>query len=580
MTLSGTQQRVYGTLLTLCQYVITITGCKIITLTLPVSADLYSNPEECNVTLTASLIATTPPEEQYYAYGLCESNIVAGKIVDPDGVFTGLVPGDKVRCIKYVISGGITTIEDQFRAVITSIGLGYVQTSELVKTPTTGWIYYINYVCYNKPEYSKYTWYLDYPSMGELNNPPVSPSIGDKYLVGYAPTGSWIGKKEHYAEWNGSSWIFTTPIIDTGKVTTSWFIPYIDNEPTETFITLDSYNIYVKSANIYSTGLKKYVDKANVPCVQFTGQLQSFYTSGCCHGSVINGMICGSCRIFESNASGIFSITFSTEYEANSIHIKSYDIDYWIKVGWAPLTSSPEGVVDGNLFFYRSGVPAAFWVNALVIGNDLSATSLFSKYTRTILGFCCVFEGMIVNTAGSLVLLPGSDVFYIGAIIEIRDLNGVVDTTLSNLLRCRSLCQGWGTGLVPIVFEGELYCFATVENSYVKLTSLTDRAGDYVYHPSTGVWYVINDHVTSFTSYGSFEVRTVCVHNGKLYALCSEMYLLVFNGIDEFINTGIPVSYGKGSLVSYGGYLVIISNSADNQFIPAIDIIPNSMLPL
>jgi len=45
----------------------------------------------------------------------------------------------------------------------------------------------------------------------DLNTPPASPSTGDRYIVGSSPTGDWSGRTNDVAEWNGSSWDFTTP---------------------------------------------------------------------------------------------------------------------------------------------------------------------------------------------------------------------------------------------------------------------------------------------------------------------------------------------------------------------------------
>lgn len=43
-----------------------------------------------------------------------------------------------------------------------------------------------------------------------LDTPPGSPSIGDRYIVGTSPTGAWVGEENSIAEWNGSSWDFTS----------------------------------------------------------------------------------------------------------------------------------------------------------------------------------------------------------------------------------------------------------------------------------------------------------------------------------------------------------------------------------
>ena len=43
------------------------------------------------------------------------------------------------------------------------------------------------------------------------NNPPGSPTTGDRYTVTATATGAWAGHEDDIAEWNGSSWDFTSP---------------------------------------------------------------------------------------------------------------------------------------------------------------------------------------------------------------------------------------------------------------------------------------------------------------------------------------------------------------------------------
>ena len=45
----------------------------------------------------------------------------------------------------------------------------------------------------------------------DLATPPGTPALGDTYLVGAAPTGSWTGKTNQIASYDGSGWIFFVP---------------------------------------------------------------------------------------------------------------------------------------------------------------------------------------------------------------------------------------------------------------------------------------------------------------------------------------------------------------------------------
>lgn len=47
--------------------------------------------------------------------------------------------------------------------------------------------------------------------LDELATPPGSPTEGDRYLVIATATGDWVGHEDDIAEWNGTTWDFTTP---------------------------------------------------------------------------------------------------------------------------------------------------------------------------------------------------------------------------------------------------------------------------------------------------------------------------------------------------------------------------------
>ncbi len=47
--------------------------------------------------------------------------------------------------------------------------------------------------------------------LGEQDIPPESPSDGETWLVGPAPTGEWTGYADAIACWSAGSWLFVTP---------------------------------------------------------------------------------------------------------------------------------------------------------------------------------------------------------------------------------------------------------------------------------------------------------------------------------------------------------------------------------
>ena len=130
-------------------------------------AAIDSLPDVCNHTITIKVakgstnylgqtsviqkasITSLTVQGEFYAQGSCESNAVAGKIIDVDGVFANLLVGDRVVCSKYSGTVENSSIEDYFYATVTKTGAGYCQTSEGTKVPTTGWTYVINQTVFN-----------------------------------------------------------------------------------------------------------------------------------------------------------------------------------------------------------------------------------------------------------------------------------------------------------------------------------------------------------------------------------------------------------------------------------------------
>lgn len=45
----------------------------------------------------------------------------------------------------------------------------------------------------------------------DLNAPPSTPDVNMRYIVGLAPTGTWSGKANQVAAWDGAAWVFHAP---------------------------------------------------------------------------------------------------------------------------------------------------------------------------------------------------------------------------------------------------------------------------------------------------------------------------------------------------------------------------------
>ena len=49
----------------------------------------------------------------------------------------------------------------------------------------------------------------------QRSDPPTAPTIGESYLVGASPSGDWAGETDAIATWQGSHWLFVSPVEGT-----------------------------------------------------------------------------------------------------------------------------------------------------------------------------------------------------------------------------------------------------------------------------------------------------------------------------------------------------------------------------
>jgi len=69
----------------------------------------------------------------------------------------------------------------------------------------------------------------------DLATPPVSPTLDDRYIVASVGTGAWTGQEDNIAQWNGSSWDFTTP--------TEGFASWVEDED-KVYIFVTAWQIF------------------------------------------------------------------------------------------------------------------------------------------------------------------------------------------------------------------------------------------------------------------------------------------------------------------------------------------------
>ena len=60
------------------------------------------------------------------------------------------------------------------------------------------------------------------PVLDILNDPPGTPTEGQRYLINTNPTGAWVGHETNIATYNGTGWDFAVP-------TEGWYVYDIDS---------------------------------------------------------------------------------------------------------------------------------------------------------------------------------------------------------------------------------------------------------------------------------------------------------------------------------------------------------------
>jgi len=139
-----------------------------------------------------STVSGVDPTQDYHlttkSYVDNEINTLSGTIPYDHGDLTGLSDDDHQQYILVNGSRGFTG---------TVSGINPTQPYHLTTK------YYVDNVANN----------IDWQDsvINFQNTPPGSPSTGDRYVVTATATGAWVGHEDDIAEWNGSSWDFTTP---------------------------------------------------------------------------------------------------------------------------------------------------------------------------------------------------------------------------------------------------------------------------------------------------------------------------------------------------------------------------------
>jgi hypothetical protein len=95
------------------------------------------------------------------------------------------------------------------------------------------------------------------PPVKEIrNDPPVSPSDGDRYLIGTSPTGLWASNANYAAEWDATAgvWRFEAPTTNRALFVEDLDVGYTYDADTTTWVQFTGIGSLVGGPGIDKTG--------------------------------------------------------------------------------------------------------------------------------------------------------------------------------------------------------------------------------------------------------------------------------------------------------------------------------------
>lgn len=181
-----------------------------------------------------------------------------------------------------------------------------------------------------------------------LATPPVSPAVGDKYLVAHTGTsGVFIGHEDAVATWNGTAWTYLAPTVGLHV--------YVDTQPS---------NIYLWSGTVYT--IKTYeTTTASTGLVKVGSDIR---VDASLAGAGL-GFTAGVLDVQVAAAGGLEIATDELQVKADGI--KDTMIDFGTGAGQVSAADIP--IADAGAYFATDNVEAALQalaLNVMSVGID------------------------------------------------------------------------------------------------------------------------------------------------------------------------------------------------------------------
>jgi hypothetical protein len=416
--------------------------------------------------------------------------------------------------------------------------------------------------------------------------------------------------------WNLNNDGFPTHAIELHRKTVTYEYesqPFF-NSYTGLFISTN-YNIYVKTNDIFDKS-PKYLEKSTSNCIQLVDGSSKYVwgtSTKCGFSDGLNGYCSSKC----GNNAGIFTFSISTTYDKNSIWTKTNNKSYYIKYGWKSFgINSGWGQLtydSNNIYGFHQISSGGVEIGVLSIINKstLNITSYISNVGGDYNSCFCIFDNKIIITSGRYIASNTRAIFtdiyttqlnldpknYISSMINFRNFHNTESDLIlysgvsgdyaivleNNCVYIWKNSSWFNTGQVqhPIYIEN----FNSLHNGVIHNNKLY-MVSDSLYYG--GTWGYLNN----LSEYGSniysiskpsgctLEPSSGCSHNGYLYYEGYKNSIPYLFKFDEGIITDMFSIPAFGSLVSYGNYLVLITQEAPSQGLPSILIFDDEDLGL
>ena len=207
----------------------------------------------------------------------------------------------------------------------------------------------------------------------DLSAPPGSPTLGDSYIVGGSATGSWLGKENQVATYDGDGWIFFPP--------NNGWVCWIEDEAEIYFYQAGWSAIggilgtgFMSSAGGTFTG--NVVLEEATPSIRFNDTDITGYTLLQTNGATYEIAVDAE----NEDASSKFQVTIdgaSANFEVN---------EFGVGIGGASADATNGLAFFGTNILFNSGTSIAQVFNKNLVGNDASFTFQQGFATQALMG--------------------------------------------------------------------------------------------------------------------------------------------------------------------------------------------------